>query len=652
MSDHVLGIDLGTLNSCVAVVEDGRAVVLSDESHTTIPSCVSIQGSKELVGHAARRQALTDPQNTLIAVKRFLGHSFESRQVQTAIERSAFPIRPSPLGGVMLEAGGRELTPVQVSARVLQHIREIAERSLGTPVSKAVISVPAHFTDVQRKATKLAAEYAGLEVLRLVNEPTAAAFAYGYRKGDDLRLAVYDLGGGTFDITVMSAAGDRFEVEATDGDPFLGGEDLDHTVAEWLADQIEGCDLRADSAVMLRLREAAERAKIELGERAETRIELPCLMRRPDGNWLDFAYTLEASKLQELAQPLIERTLALCDSCLSAAGLERIDVDEVLMVGGQSRMPAIRDAVRDFFGTEPRRDINPDEVVAMGAALYGYSIAAGDVQQAEERAAEDAYAVALHGTQIARKLLSRVEQGRERDRDREGIAPTDPLRELLREGEDADLPTEGSLPQAINQLRDDLSQLSQEADAVIKRVVDEVQKQPCEPTVDKLTVDRLQEALAAAELASERAQKHSRKAEQHASMRKVELVDVTSHPLGIASAGGVFSVLIDRNVPIPAEAARCFTTSQDDQTEVEIRVFQGTATHVEETQALGAFVLEGIAPAPRMQRRVDVRFRVDESGILSVAARDAESGVSQTVRIENPLELQQTEPQPEAAEPA
>ena len=249
MAGPVVGIDLGTLNSCVAVVKDGKAVVLADEARTTTPSCVAIHQGRELVGAAAKRHAVTSPQSTVIAVKRLIGHTFDSDEVRAAAARLPYTLSPSPLGGVVLEVGGAELTPVEVSAKILQRVREVAEKALGEPVKQAVISVPAHFNDVQRKATKLAAEYAGLEVLRLINEPTAAAFAYGYKKHKDFTLAVYDLGGGTFDVTVMRARGDTFEVVATDGDSYLGGEDFDYAIAEWLEQRVqEGARLRSVGA--------------------------------------------------------------------------------------------------------------------------------------------------------------------------------------------------------------------------------------------------------------------------------------------------------------------------------------------------------------------------------------------------------------------
>ena len=359
MAGPAVGIDLGTLNSCAAVVKDGKAVVLADESRNTVPSCVAIHQGRELVGAAAKRHAVTSPQSTIIAVKRLIGHPFDSDEVRAASSRVPYTLAQSPLGGVLLEVEGVELTPVQVSAKILQRVREVAEKALGEPVKQAVISVPAHFNDVQRKATKLAAEYAGLEVLRLINEPTAAAFAYGYKKHKDFTLAVYDLGGGTFDVTVMRARGDTFEVVATDGDSYLGGEDFDYAIAEWLEREFEaehGSDLSRDPAARLRLKEAGEKAKIELADAEVARIDLPFLARLADGTQVNFSRTLSREKLAELCAPLVTRTLELCERCLSTARISRGEIGEVLLVGGQSRMLAVRDAVKNVLrqGSAPR----------------------------------------------------------------------------------------------------------------------------------------------------------------------------------------------------------------------------------------------------------------------------------------------------------
>jgi molecular chaperone DnaK (HSP70) len=707
----VVGIDLGTLNSCVAVVKDGKAVVLADEARTTTPSCVAIHQGRELVGAAAKRHAVTSPQSTVLAVKRLIGHTFDSNEVRAAAARLPYRLSPSPLGGVVLEVGGAQLTPVEVSAKVLQRVREVAEKALGEPVKQAVISVPAHFNDVQRKATKLAAEYAGLEVLRLINEPTAAAFAYGYKKHKDFTLAVYDLGGGTFDVTVMRARGDTFEVVATDGDSYLGGEDFDYAIAEWLESEFKkehGCDLSADPAARLRLKEAAEKAKIELAAAEIASIDLPFLGKTPKGAQVNFSRTLSRKQLAALCKPLIARTLELCERCLSTARIARGEVGEVLLVGGQSRMLAVRDAVKDFFSKEPRRDINPDEVVAVGAALYAYSLSADTLQQEAHDAAEDAFEVALRQTEVARKIVKEVEELRARPLDDHGLAArlqtllqateadgTIPP-ELFKPGEDTnpgtfgpitfgvsepaeddsprildnthapiakpaakperkrraitlkDRPARGAgddddLPTAVKGLKDELLQLDYKAAELIEQLAGDLRDEEASKLVE-VAKERLNESLISAKGASDEALQQIKTAVEHKNARRVNLRDVTSLPLGVASAGGLFTVLIDQNVVVPAQLQRIFTTNQDGQAEVEIRVFQGRGKTVDDNQLLGSFILEGIAPVRRMEPKIEVAFRIDENGILAVTARDAESGLQQGIRIEDPLGLQQVEP--------
>ncbi len=714
MAGPVVGIDLGTLNSCVAVVKDGKAVVLADEARTTTPSCVAVHQGRELVGAAAKRHAVTSPQSTVMAVKRLIGHAFDSPEVRAAAARLPYTLSASPLGGVVLEVGGAALTPIEVSAKILVRIREVAERALGEPVKQAVISVPAHFNDVQRKATKLAAEYAGLEVLRLINEPTAAAFAYGYKKHKDFTLAVYDLGGGTFDVTVMRARGNTFEVAATDGDSYLGGEDFDYTIGEWLESEFKsehGSDLSGDPAARLRLKEAAEKAKVELAEAEVARIDLPFLARLPDGTQVNFARTLSRAKLAELCQPLIARTLELCERCLSTARISRGEVGEVLLVGGQSRMLAVREAVKKFFDKEPRRDINPDEVVAVGAALYAYSLSADALQQEAVDAAEDAYEVALRQTEVARKIVREVQDLQARPLDDRGLAAR--LQSLLQATEaDGTLPPEfknspdpdpgtlgpitfgvsepeeddsppildvtraraksveapakpqrkraairlksstgrsaaddEDLPTAVKVLRDELLQLDYKAAELIEQLSAETHDGPAAKQIEAAQ-ERLNESLTSARGASDEVVDQIKTATEHKQARRVNLRDVTSLPLGIATAGDLFTVLIDQNIVVPTELQRIFTTNQDGQAEVEIRVFQGRGKAVTDNQLLGSFILEGIAPARRMEPKIEVAFRVDENGILAVSARDAESGAQQEIRIEDPLGLQQTEAAP------
>ncbi len=670
MSSRIVGIDLGTSNSCVAIVEGGKARALGDEGRRTIPSCLGFARGKEVVGEAARRLATTDPHNTVVAAKRILGHSYDSPEVQKARERMPYAIRPSPLGSVLLEVGGRELTPVQVSARVLQKVKQVAEQALGgESVDKAVISVPAHFNDVQRKATKLAAEYAGLEVVRLINEPTAAAFAYGYRRAEDLTLAVYDLGGGTFDITVMTAKGDTFQVDATDGDSYLGGEDFDHAISDWLIAEFQaehGHDLRGDEAARLRVKEAAERAKRELSEVPEAQIELPFLAQLPDGSRPHFARRLGRDKLEELVRPLVDRSLELCKRCLENASLQREDVSEVLLVGGMTRMPFVRNAVKQFFGKEPRRDINPDEAVALGAALFAYSISSGDLREEALEAAEEAYEVAYRQTAVARRVLAEVERLRPAELGSRKVG--DRLQELLDQAEleiesQASLPElrGAELPAAVDKLKDELLEIEKRAAEVMRRAQAEAVAEP-QPDATDATLgsdatplpfdreavfetarERIAERVAAAQEASEAAESRLEEADEHGRARKVDLIDVTSHALGIAAAADVMSVLVPKNTRIPARLVRKFTTHQDGQTEVEIRVFQGPYARATENHGLGSFVLEHIAPAPRMQPKIDVAFELDASGMLSVSAADTLTGRQQSMRIEAPVALRQEE---------
>jgi molecular chaperone DnaK (HSP70) len=771
VSRYVLGIDLGTVNSCVAVVKDGQPVVLRDGKDNIVPSCLSLQRGKEVVGHAARRQAVTDPQNTIIAVKRILGHPYESAEVRTARERMPYTIRPSPLGDVLIDVGGKELTPIQISARILQRVKSVAEEALGTTVDRAVISVPAHFNDVQRKATKQAAEYAGLRVLRLINEPTAAAFAYGYKKGGKFTLAVYDLGGGTFDITVMQARGDTLQVKATDGDSYLGGEDFDHAVAEWLLDEFKrefGHDLRHDKPTVLRMREAAEKAKIELSSVAQARIELPYVAQLPDGTRPTFVRTIDASKFKELIDPLIRKTLDLCERCLRTAAIPRGAIDEVLLVGGQSRTRAVRDAVQLFFGKEPRRDINPDEVVAVGAALYAYSISADDLAAEAHAAAEDDYAVAVKQTAIAEKILNEVQRKIDRvatgdhglrnklqslladlgpdpsddlpasnagdlpaalseDSDSmEGleVSPSQGGAKLLAGDDDAmpglevspsqsggadpefalsidfddgtassgkaatpkgagakqapersqletrppararaEVPTPSlaqsklqtklaepkagkQLPGALSDIKQKLSGMGDIAQEVLDALADEIAD---EKGSDELADEaarlskQLAETVSSGRRAATQAETALREVTDHQNARRVELIDVTSHSLGIGAAADVMTVIIEHNTSVPIEQERIFTTHQDGQTEVEIKVFQGREKKASLNQLLGNFVLEGIEPTRRMEPKIAVRFRIDADGILSVRAHDQQSGIEQAIRIEDALGLQRIE---------
>jgi molecular chaperone DnaK (HSP70) len=712
VSRYILGIDLGTLNSCVAVMKDGKAVVLGDDTGTTIPSVVAFAEDKELIGQAAKRHAVTDPQNTLVATKRLLGHPFESPEVTSARERAAYEIRPSPLGSVLLCAADRELTPVQVAARVLHKVREVAMHSLGESVEQAIISVPAHFNEVQRRATKLAAEYAGLKVLRLVNEPTAAAFAYGFKTGENFTLAVYDLGGGTFDATIMKAQGDTFEVLATDGDAYLGGEDFDNVVADWLAEEFlaeHGKDPRENQTARLRLKEAAETVKIDLTEVDESLVQLPYLLEGDDGAQISFERSVTRTKLEELTAPVLERTIDLCKRCLREARIQKEDLDGVLLVGGQTRMPAVRRAVRDFFEKEPRKDINPDEVVAMGAALYGYSLEADRLRVEAEEAAEEAYAVALKETVRARKLVEQVESMASEPVSDEEMAHrlNDYVEQAQAEYPEVRVDADLDLPAAVKDLKEELFALQLKVKNVVQPKIESathpdlqiehtghvdseapapkpraepvlgsdedlfdktesefpaVAEPPAmgdahttaedaEPPQEEVAsqapppvanpVEMVSDWLERAVEASEEAGTQLDEAQEHAKARKVTLLDVTSHALGIAAVGDLLSVLIEKNATVPAEVQRLFTTHQDNQSEVHIRVFQGEEQKASRNELLGQFVLTGIEPAPRLEPKIEVNFRLDEDGILHVEARDQRTGVAHQMTVEEPLGLQQ-----------
>jgi molecular chaperone DnaK (HSP70) len=596
---------------------------------------------------------MSDPRNTLVATKRILGHPYNSREVQAARERMSYLISPSPMGGVLLEAGGRQLTAVQVAARVLYLVRDIASRAIGESVKQAVISVPAHFNEVQRRATKLAAEYAGLEAVRLINEPTAAAFAYGYRRGENSTLAVYDLGGGTFDITIMKSHEDHFEVVATDGDTYLGGEDFDHAIMDWMAEEFlaeHGKDPREDEAACSQMKQAAERAKHDLTELESTLIELPYLLKLQEGNYAAFERELTREKLEELCTPVIGQTRELCARCLASASVRKEDIDAVLLVGGQTRTPAVRDAVREFFDREPRRDINPDEVVAMGAALYGYSLSAERLRDEAEEAAEEAFAVALKQTAKARKVVEAVESlGKDSQPDPEMarklshvVAEAETLHPMVPAVADQDLPA------AVEVLRREMSALQEKLAQVSDDSTETADEEKPQPIADAVEV--VADWLSRAERASKEAEERFEEAEEHAKARKVELTDVTSHALGIGSAEDLLSVLIEKNAPVPAEKKRVFTTNQDEQVEVQIRVFQGENPRASQNDLLGDFVLTGIEPAPRLTPKIQVTFSLDEDGILSVRAVDKKTGSEQGITVKEPLGLEGLPPEKTAVE--
>ena len=498
----VIGIDLGTTNSCVAVMEGGEPVVIpNSEGSRTTPSIVAFTDSGErLVGQIAKRQAVTNPENTLFAAKRLIGRKLDSPEAKRAVSVSPFRVVASPNGDAWIDVRGKLLSPQEVSAQVLLKMKQTAEDYLGEPVTEAVVTVPAYFNDSQRQATKDAGRIAGLNVLRIINEPTAAALAYGLDRGKDNkseRVAVYDLGGGTFDISILELNGGVFEVKSTNGDTFLGGEDFDQRIVDYIAkrfmEQNNGIDLRKDRMALQRLKEASERAKHELSSATETEINLPFITADQTGP-KHLTLKLTRAKFEALVDDLIQKTVEPCRLALKDAGLTAGEIGEVVLVGGMTRMPKVQEVVKQLFGKEPHKGVNPDEVVAIGAAVQA-GVLQGDVKD-------------------------------------------------------------------------------------------------------------------------------------------VLLLDVTPLSLGIETLGGVFTRIIDRNTTIPTKKSQVFSTAEDNQNAVTIRVFQGEREMAADNKVLGQFDLVGIPPAPRGVPQIEVSFDIDANGIVNVQARDKATGKEQQIRIQ------------------
>ncbi|ALC13417.1 molecular chaperone DnaK [Sphingopyxis sp. 113P3] len=494
----VIGIDLGTTNSCVAVMEGGKPKVIDNvEGARTTPSIVAFaKDGERLIGQPAKRQAVTNPENTVFAVKRLIGRRFDDPMTKKDMELVPYNIVKGNNGDAWVKAGGEDYSPSQISAFILQKMKETAEAYLGEKVEQAVITVPAYFNDAQRQATKDAGKIAGLEVLRIINEPTAAALAYGLDKQDNKTIAVYDLGGGTFDISILEVGDGVFEVKSTNGDTFLGGEDFDSKLVEFLADTFkkdEGIDLRTDKLALQRLKEAAEKAKIELSSAATTEVNLPFITADANGP-KHLVKTITRADLEKLVEDLVKRTLEPCKKAIKDAGVSASEIDEVVLVGGMTRMPRVREVVKDFFGKEPHTGVNPDEVVAIGAAIQA-GVLQGDVKD-------------------------------------------------------------------------------------------------------------------------------------------VLLLDVTPLSLGIETLGGVFTRMIDRNTTIPTKKSQVYSTADDNQSAVTIRVFQGEREMAADNKLLGQFDLVGIPPAPRGVPQIEVTFDIDANGIVSVHAKDKGTGKEQQIKIQ------------------
>ncbi len=682
MTAPVLGIDLGTTNSVVAIADGQRAQVLSDaEGYQLIPSVVSFHPSGDiLVGRVARERRLLDARNTVYSVKRLIGRPFRSPEVRTAQERFPFTLAEGPTGGVLVEARDETYTLSEISAFVLRQVRAVAELNLGEPCTRAVVTVPANFNELQRSATKAAGRVAGLDVVRILNEPTAAALAYGYGRGSRERIAVFDLGGGTFDITILELSGDVFEVLATAGDTFLGGDDIDVLIAEQMADAFlehHRYDARHDAQAYERLRAAAEWAKCQLSAEMDVQLRVEELAYGDGGISLDLTFALTRQSLERMAHPLVARAFDVCEDAMRVAGVRPTQLDNVVLVGGSTRIPLVQRMVTEYFGREPLRRIDPDLVVAQGAGIQGRALTAP-----ADRAAVGKLSLKRITAAELEKAKSRAERGPDRpasvgpppmmgylededtaivlesvppsDRPQHvvGSHPAEPIR-ATHPMEAPRVPPPPPLPGAARGFAPGATTLEGPAFAVapseavragLKRptfgdapVVHEPLPRGPAFAPDRVVADGSLGAIAVGGAPIEALHDASPSGEvAPPPMPEPEmplLLDVTPHTLGVETVSGFCESVIRRNSAIPVEQTRMFSTARDDQEVVRVRIYQGESRRLDENEGLGEIELSGIRPAPRGQIQIGVTFEIAADGTLAVRAKDLETGKEQTVRI-------------------
>jgi len=632
MSGLVLGIDLGTTNSVVAVADAGSVRILADdEGRELLPSVVSFHpGGDVLVGYPARDRRMLDARNTFYSVKRLLGRPFASDEVRRARERFAFELAASDNGGTVVKTRGETYALSEISAFVLRELRRIAEAATGKRCSQAVITVPANFSDLQRNATMAAGRVAGLEVLRVLNEPTAAALAYGYGKEGRERVAVFDMGGGTFDVSILELSGEVFEVIGTAGDSYLGGDDIDGAIADVMAEEFlrqHRMDPRSDPESLERLRAAAEWAKCELTDQDEVELRVEELAIGSAGQALDLRFTLTRRALHQIAQPIIARAFDACETTMRAAGLRPSQLDNVILVGGSTRMPLVRSMVAEYFACQPRIEIDPDVVVAHGAALQAASLASGRRSQLAKVALRKVHMERVSTTGLM-SAPGAVIPGLVSAAADEGYRPQQPASfSSLRQSPPA-APPAAPRPARPKDPSEELELLE----------LDEF-----EPTRTASPV-RVQPVMNVAGSAPKYVPVPVAAApEPQPAGPPPLLLDVTPLSLGVETVGGFCHTVIPRNTAMPAENTQTFSTGRDGQTFISVRICQGEEKNLEANQVLGVVELDGLRDAPRGSVRIDVTFVIDADGALAVQARDLETGREQAVRVRRVGELDEAE---------